>query len=74
MGVEWEDHMLPQALEIIKELQEYIGATEDNKVSNLIKMMKKGIVIHHGSIPLKVRFLIEKFINLINHYRNPKKL
>ena len=54
----------PQALEIIKELQEYIGATEDNKVSNLIKMMKKGIVIHHGSIPLKVRFLIEKFINL----------
>lgn len=51
------------ALEIIKELQEYIGATEYEKVSNLINMMKKGIVIHHGSIPLKARFLIEKFIN-----------
>ena len=51
------------AIKIIKELQEYIGATEDEKVSNLVKMMKKGIVIHHGSIPLKARFLIEKFIN-----------
>ncbi len=53
----------PKALEIIKELQEYIGATEYEKVSNLINMMKKGVVIHHGSIPLKARFLIEKFIN-----------
>ena len=53
----------PNALEIIKELQEYIGATEYEKVSNLINMMKKGVVIHHGSIPLKARFLIEKFIN-----------
>lgn len=51
------------ALEIIKELQEYIGAKEYEKVSNLITMMKKGVVIHHGSIPLKARFLIEKFIN-----------
>ena len=51
------------AIKIIKELQEYIGAKEDEKVSNLVKMMKKGIVIHHGSIPLKARFLIEKFIN-----------
>lgn len=54
----------PNALEIIKELQEYIGAKEYDKVSNLIMMMKKGVVIHHGSIPLKARFLIEKFINL----------
>lgn len=53
----------PNAIKIIKELQEYIGATEDKKVSNLVKMMQKGIVIHHGSIPLKARFLIEKFIN-----------
>jgi hypothetical protein len=26
-------------------------------------MMKKGIVILHGSIPLRARFLIEQFIN-----------
>jgi len=51
------------ALDMIKELQEYIGATEYEKISNLITMMKKGVVIHHGSIPLKARFLIEKFIN-----------
>ena len=27
-------------------------------------MLKKGIVIHHGSIPLDIRFLLEKFTNL----------
>jgi hypothetical protein len=26
--------------------------------------MKQGIVIHHGSIPLKARFIIEKFVNM----------
>lgn len=52
-----------RALEIIKELQEYIGATQVDKISLLIEMMKKGVVIHHGSIPLKARFLIEQFIN-----------
>lgn len=52
------------AQNIIKELQEYIGASKDGQKSSLlIEMMKIGIVIHHGSIPLKARFLIEKFIN-----------
>lgn len=29
----------------------------------MIDMMKKGIVVHHGSIPLHGRLLIEKFVN-----------
>lgn len=45
-------------------MQDYIGAENNGeKYSFLIAMMKKGIVIHHGSIPLKARYLIEEFIN-----------
>lgn len=52
------------AIGIINELKNYIGAENNgHKFSFLIDMMKRGIVIHHGSIPLKARFLIEKFIN-----------
>ncbi len=55
----------PEALEYIQELQNYIGAEEKSleKHSMMIQMMKRGIVIHHGSIPLKARLLIERFIN-----------
>lgn len=51
----------PQALSIIDEVQKLIGA--EDKGSNLVSLMKKGIVVHHGSIPLSVRFLIEQFTN-----------
>jgi superfamily II DNA/RNA helicase len=52
------------ALSIVEELREFIGAGsgESEKHSTLIDMMKKGIVIHHGSIPLRARILIERFI------------
>lgn len=55
----------PKALAYIQELQDYIGAEEQGieKHSMMIQMMKRGIVIHHGSIPLKARLLIERFIN-----------
>ena len=49
------------AIEIIEEVEELIGARD--KDSELVELMKKGVVIHHGSIPLAVRFLIEKFTN-----------
>ena len=49
------------ALEIISEIEALIGA--ENKESELVLLMKKGVVVHHGSIPLVVRFLIEKFTN-----------
>ncbi len=51
----------PAAIEIIDEIEELIGAKE--KESELVHLMKKGVVIHHGSVPLVVRFLIEKFTN-----------
>lgn len=56
----------PDALEIIKELQDYIGGSKQKdaiQYSQLIDMMNRGIVIHHGSIPLYGRVLIERFIN-----------
>ena len=51
----------PQALSIIDEVERMIGA--EGKGSNLVSLMKRGVVIHHGSIPLSVRFLIERFTN-----------
>lgn len=54
----------PVALEIINELRLYLGVSRENleKQSNFLDMMEFGIVIHHGSMPLKARLLIEKFI------------
>jgi len=58
----------PDALEYITRLQEFIGASDSDvdKRSTIIEMMKKGIVIHHGSMPLKARLIIEEFVN--NNY------
>ncbi|MBR5811304.1 MAG: helicase, partial [Bacteroidales bacterium] len=56
--------------ELIKEyqdrLKEYTGARDDrNKFfySASLDLLKKGIVVHHGSMPLKMRSIIEDFIN-----------
>ncbi|MBQ9019701.1 MAG: DEAD/DEAH box helicase [Bacilli bacterium] len=52
------------ALEIIAKIKEIIGGSSDSKsntYSNLLNLLKKGIVIHHGSLPLSVRLLVEKF-------------
>lgn len=46
---------------IINEIKKLIGVTNDDD-SLFIKMLKKGIVSHHGSMPLEVRFLLEKYI------------
>lgn len=53
-----------ESLHYINKLEEFLGTnTDEEKYSLLIYLMKKGIVIHHGSIPLKARLLIEKFVN-----------
>lgn len=52
------------ALNMIKSLESYIGAsTSDNQFynSDMIKKLNYGIVIHHGSMPLNARLLLEKF-------------
>lgn len=50
------------ATSIIQEVELLIGANEQDHHSNLVSLLKKGVVIHHGSVPLEVRFLIEEFI------------
>ncbi|MFK0665917.1 DEAD/DEAH box helicase [Aeromonas salmonicida] len=53
------------ALDIIEKLRHYIGASKlprTEKGSRLVEMMAHGIVIHHGSMPLRARLLIEDFI------------
>ena len=52
------------ALAIIDELRRYVGVSRESleKQSNFLDMMDYGIVVHHGSMPLKARLLIEKFI------------
>ena len=52
------------ALALIENLRNYLGAgkTERGKQSLLINLMRKGIVLHHGSVPLKGRVIIEDFI------------
>ena len=52
----------PEALKLIDELNDYFG-TNTLRKSQMVEYMKRGIVIHHGSIPLKARFIIEKFVN-----------
>lgn len=53
-----------KSLYYIDKLEQFFGTKGDKeKASNLIYLMKRGIVIHHGSIPLKARLLIEEFVN-----------
>lgn len=54
----------PDALKMIKELREYIGGSftgQDKSV--ILELIKRGIVIHHGSMPLRARYMIERFVN-----------
>lgn len=51
-----------KALSYIEELRKYIGANNEKK-SLMLMLMQKGVVIHHGSMPLKARLIIEKFVN-----------
>ncbi|WP_433831339.1 DEAD/DEAH box helicase [Flavobacterium anhuiense] len=51
-----------KALNIIENIRHMIGADKSGHKSSLVDLLKKGVVIHHGSIPLEVRFLIEDFI------------
>lgn len=49
-------------LKIIAEIEDLIGA--EGRKSDLVSQMRIGVVIHHGSIPLAVRSLIERFTRL----------
>ena len=47
---------------IIDTITHLLGANEKGHNSKLVSLLKKGVVIHHGSVPLEVRFLVEDFI------------
>lgn len=53
-----------EAKELIEELKIFLGGAirkKSNYHSTLIRNLERGIVIHHGSIPLVARQILEKF-------------
>lgn len=54
------------ALRLVERIGELLGGSvsmENPYHSDLLSLLEHGIVIHHGSLPLQARFLIEEFIN-----------
>lgn len=54
----------PELIEIIEELSDFTGGgtvAYMNYYSQMLALLKRGIVIHHGSLPLRARMLVEKF-------------
>ncbi|MEX5384168.1 DEAD/DEAH box helicase [Cronobacter muytjensii] len=50
------------AQSIIKMVENILGANNKNHISRMVELLKIGVVIHHGSVPLEVRYLVERFI------------
>lgn len=54
-----------KAYNIINKITDIIGGSskeEDKYYSEILAFLHKGVVIHHGSLPLQVRFLMEEFV------------
>lgn len=52
------------ALKLIDKFRIIIGASSNNNgdySSQMVEMLKRGIVVHHGSLPLNARYVIEEF-------------
>ncbi len=47
------------ALEIVDKIKDYIGDFDNQSV--MLMLLRRGIVIHHGSVPLMIRSLLEEF-------------
>lgn len=57
----------PIALQMIDELRAYIGASKNNTLfykSEMLEKLSYGIVIHHGSMPLTARLILEHFTQM----------
>lgn len=53
-----------EAEALINQIKNYLGATDDKNMdqySNMLFLLKKGIVVHHGSLPLQARLILEQF-------------
>lgn len=54
----------PFAIKMIDELKAYIGASTTDKLfynSDMLERLRYGIVVHHGSMPLTARLILERF-------------
>lgn len=54
----------PAALRLIEQFKQYIGANDKGEGyyrSQMLENMRKGIIIHHGSLPLQARLILEHF-------------
>lgn len=54
------------AIKLIDKIGDLLGGSadyEDPSHSDLLSLLGRGIVVHHGSLPLQARFLVEEFIN-----------
>lgn len=54
----------PDALKMIEQLRGYIGASDETQYfynSDMLDKLRHGIVIHHGSMPLAARLILEHF-------------
>ncbi len=52
------------AKKYIAQIKKYIGASDkmgEERYSQMLDLMKRGIVIHHGSLPLQARLILEQF-------------
>ncbi|HAA44253.1 MAG: helicase domain-containing protein [Halomonas sp. 54_146] len=58
----YEDIDSVEAEGIINTIEHLLGADNDEHNSELVVLLRKGIVIHHGSVPLEVRFLVEDLV------------
>jgi len=59
---DFDEIVSPEAVAIIDTIEELLGSNNNSQVSDMVELLKKGVVIHHGSVPLDVRFLVEDFI------------
>lgn len=54
----------PIALHLIEQFKRYIGASDQGEGyyrSQMLENMRRGIIIHHGSLPLQARLILEYF-------------
>lgn len=58
-------HENPVVEDYVRKLEDYTGARSkiagSNFFSSFVSLLRRGIVIHHGSLPLSVRIIIEKY-------------
>ncbi len=53
-----------EAIRLIDEFRNFIGASNigvGDYSSQMVERLKHGIVVHHGSLPLQARFILEEF-------------